>query len=119
MNFGFYRVPGLRLFTRRGSHTDGISQVSRTVATGIFTLGLVLIGFGFAIYLLPRIFATLAAVIFFALGIGCLITAVKVFLIQRQLNKMDFDNSGAYRKNVRIHIEEDFDAESDDIISEE
>lgn len=118
MRFGFYKVPGLGFFTRCGSRTNGISQVSRTVATGIFTFGLVLIGFGFAIYLLPRVFATLAAIIFFILGIGCLITAVKVFLIQRQLNKLHSGNSGAYRKNVRIH-EEDFDAESDDIVSEE
>ncbi len=87
-------------------YTNVISQASRTIAATIFVVGLVLTGFGFMIYLLPRFFATLAAVVFFVAGLGCWITAVKIFLTLRQLDKLDSDNSGAYRKNVQIHTEE-------------
>ncbi|GAI77220.1 unnamed protein product, partial [marine sediment metagenome] len=77
---------------------------------GIFIVGLILIGFGFMIYLLPKFFATLAAIVFFVAGLGCAITAIKIFLAQRQLDKINSDDSMVYRKNVRIHTEEHYDA---------
>jgi hypothetical protein len=86
--------------------TNAICQASRGIAAGIFVVGLVLIGFGFMIYLLPRFFATLAAIVFFVAGVGCGITAVKIFLAQRELDKTAPDDSQGYRKNVRIHIED-------------
>jgi hypothetical protein len=55
---------------------------------------------------LPEIFAFLAAAIFFFVGLGCAITAIKIFLAQRRLNKMTPDDSMGYRKNVQIHTEE-------------
>lgn len=90
-------------------YTNAISQASRAVAAGIFITGLILIGFGFMIYLLPKFFATLAAIVFFVAGLGCAITAVKIFLAQRQLDKINSDDSMVYRKNVRIHTEEHYD----------
>ena len=87
-------------------YTNMISQASRNIAVGIFTIGLTLIGFGFMIYLLPRFFATLAAVVFFVAGIGCGITAVKIFLVQRKLGQINSEYSEPYRENVQIHIEE-------------
>ena len=90
-------------------YTNAISQASRTIAAGIFIVGLLLIGFGFIIYLLPEFFATLAAIIFCVAGVGCAITAVKIFLALRRLDKINSDDSLDYRgtrKNVRIHIEE-------------
>jgi len=87
-------------------YTNLISQASRTVAAGVFITGMLLIGFGFMIYLLPRFFATLAAIVFFVAGASCSITAVKIFLAQRRLDKFDSDDSTAYRKNVRIHTDE-------------
>jgi hypothetical protein len=99
MNFRFY--------------TNAISQASRKVASGIFIVGLVLIGFGGIILALPEIFAFLAAAVFFFVGLGCAITAVKIFLAQRKLDKINPDNIGddsqGYRKNVHIHIEEHYD----------
>ena len=84
-----------------------VSQASRTIAAGIFIVGMVLIGFGFMIYLLPKFFATLAAVVFFIAGLGCGITAVKIFLAQRKIDKMSSDDgTTGYRRNVRIHTEE-------------
>ncbi len=90
-------------------YTNAISQASRTIAAGIFIVGLVLIGFGFMIYLLPRFFATLAAVVFFVTGAGCGITAVKIFLAQRKLDRLNSDDSQRYRKNVQIRTEEHYD----------
>ncbi len=88
-------------------YTNVISQATRTIASGIFIVGMVLIGFGFMIYLLPKFFATLAAVVFFIAGLGCGITAVKIFLAQRKLDKMSSDDgTTGYRRNVRIHTEE-------------
>jgi hypothetical protein len=87
-------------------YTNAISQVSRAAAAGIFILGLLLIGFALLIRALPELFATLAAIVFVIAGVGCGITAVKIFLAQRRLDKFTSSDSDAYRKNVRIHIEE-------------
>jgi len=95
MNFRFY--------------TNAVSQASRKVAAGIFTVGLLLIGFGVVILALPEIFAFLAAAVFFFAGLGLAITAVKIFLAQRRLNKMTHDDSVGCRKNVQIHTEEYYD----------
>lgn len=91
-------------------YTKAISQASRNIAAGIFIAGLLLIGFGFLIYVLKEIFAILAAIVFSITGAGCLITAVKIFLAQRKVDKLTSDDSEAYRKNVQIRTEEDFDA---------
>jgi len=90
-------------------YTNAISQASRTVAMWIFIIGLVLIGLGFMIYLLPRFFTTLAAVVFIAAGTGCGIIAVKIFLAQKKLERLNSDDSEGYRRNVQIHTEEHYD----------
>jgi len=90
-------------------YTNAISRASRGIAAGIFITGMVLVGFGFMIYLLPKFFATLAAIVFFVAGAGCATTAVKIFLAQRKLDKLNRDDSDGYRKNVQIHIEEHHD----------
>jgi hypothetical protein len=91
-------------------YTNAISEASKTFATSIFVVGMVLIGFGFMIYLLPKLFATLAAIVFFVAGIGCAITAIRIFRAQKRLDKINSDGSQDYRENVQIHIEEHFDA---------
>jgi len=91
-------------------YSNAVSQASKGIAKGIFTVGLLLAGFGVLILALPALFAMLAALVFFIAGAGCVGTAVKIFLAQRQLNKMNSDNSTAYRENVQIHIEDDHDA---------
>ncbi|MGD0597445.1 MAG: hypothetical protein ABSA64_07990 [Sedimentisphaerales bacterium] len=87
-------------------YSNVISQASRRIAGGIFATGLMLIGFGLLIYLYPKFFATLAAIVFFITGIGTCITALKIFLAQRQIDKGTNNESDEYRKNVRIRIEE-------------
>ena len=90
-------------------YTNAISRASREAAAWIFAAGLVLIGFGLMIYLLPRLFAALAAAVFFVAGFGCLTTGIKIFLAQRKIDKIISEDSPGYREGVRIHIEEDRD----------
>jgi len=87
-------------------YTNAISQASKNIATGIFIVGLLLIGFGILILALPELFAMLAALFFFIAGIGCAATAVKIFLAQKKLDKTAPDDCRSYRENVRIHTEE-------------
>jgi len=90
-------------------YTNAVSRASKGVAAWIFAAGLALIGFGLMIYLLPRLFATLAAAVFFVAGFGCLTTGIKIFLAQRKIDKITSEDSLGYREGVRIHIEEDRD----------
>jgi hypothetical protein len=84
-----------------------ISQASRNFAAGLFITGLLLIGFGFLIYILRDLFAILFAIIFCVAGISCGVTAVKIFWAQRKFDKMNSDDGAEdYRRNVRIHSEE-------------
>ena len=86
--------------------TSAISQASKRVASGIFIVGLLLIGFGILILALPELFAMLAALIFFIAGIGCAGTALKIYIAQRKIDKLHCDDSQGYRRNVQIHAEE-------------
>ena len=86
-----------------------ISQASRRIAATIFIVGLLLIGFGVIILALPEIFAFLAAAVFFIAGIGCGVTAVKIFWVQRKFANLNRDESQDYRQNVQIHSEEYYD----------
>jgi hypothetical protein len=87
-------------------YSNVISQASRNVAAGLFIVGLLLIGFGFLVYILRELFAVLAAIVFFVAGVGCGITAVKIFWAQYKIDKSISNDSQPYRENVRIHIEE-------------
>ena len=89
-------------------YSNTISQASRTVAAGSIILGMVLVGFGFMIFLLPKFFATLAAMVFFVTGIGSAITGVKIFWRQSKFDKMDRRQTDDYRENVRIHRDDEF-----------
>lgn len=86
-------------------YTNAMSHASRTVASWIFVVALLLIGFGVVILAFPEIFAFLAAAIFFIAGFGCAVTAIKIFLMQRRLGKFNSNDSTAYRKNVQIREE--------------
>jgi len=87
-------------------YTNMMSRATRSVAAGLFIIGMSLIGFGFMIFLLPKFFATLASIVFWLMGIGCGVTAVKIFLASRKAENKDIDSSQGYRENVQIHIEE-------------
>ena len=91
-------------------YSNMVSHASRNIAGGVFVLGLMLIGFGFLIYVLRDLFALIFAAMFCAAGIGCGITALKILWALHRLNKFNSGNSGpSYRENVRIHTEEHYD----------
>jgi len=87
-------------------YTSAFSQASRAFAAGVFITGLLLVGFGVLILALPELFAYLAAMVFFVGGVGCAITAVKIFAAQKKLDKIDSDQRQPYRNNVHIRGEE-------------
>lgn len=89
-------------------YSNTISKASKTVAASSVILGMVLVGFGFLIFLLPKFFATLAAMVFFVTGLGSAITGVKIFWRQNQLDKINQQQSDDYRENVRIHRDDNF-----------
>jgi hypothetical protein len=93
-------------------YTNFLSQASRSVASGILVVGLLLIGFGMLILALPELFALLAAAVFFTAGVGCAVAAIKIFWLQRRLDRFHGhgDQVDVYRRNVRIHTGEPWDS---------
>ena len=91
-------------------YTNMLSQASRSVASGIMVVGLLLVGFGVIIIALPELFAYLAATVFFVAGLGCAVTAVKIFWAQRRFDRFHADDLDVYRKNVRIHTGEHYES---------
>lgn len=88
-------------------YTNAISQASQKLGAGVFITGMLLIGFGFLIWVLRELFAMLFAVLFCIAGIGCIVTAVKIFCAGRKIGKSG--EAEEYRENVTIHTRDDFD----------
>jgi hypothetical protein len=80
-----------------------LSQASRRMATGLVTVGLLLLGFGMLIIALPELFAFLAALVFFMAGLGCAVSGIKIYWAQRRIDRMASHPSEPMRHNVRIH----------------
>jgi len=87
-------------------YTNMLSEASRTLATSVLVVGLLLIGFGMLIMAMPELFAFLAAAVFFIAGVGCALTALKILWAQHRLNKRTSSDEDAYRENVVIHRDE-------------
>jgi hypothetical protein len=88
-------------------YSNALSQASRAVASTILVVGMLLIGFGVLIAALPELFAYLAAAVFFIAGVGCSVTALKMFWAQHQIDRAD--DPGPARHNVRVRRDEFFD----------
>ena len=87
-------------------YSNMVSQASRNFAKGLFVTGLLLIGFGFLVFVLRDLFAFLAAGLFIFSGAGCGATAVKIWWSQRRIDRAMRHGEQGYRDNVRIHIED-------------
>lgn len=88
-------------------YNSAVSQASRSLAYSILVIGLMLMGFGVIIAAMPEVFAYLAAAVFFVLGLGCALTALKIYLAHRRLSRAAPPQ--VYRDNVRIHVQHPFD----------
>lgn len=84
------------------------SEATRGVMTSVFVIGLMLIGFGVLILTIPEFFIIIAAGLFFIAGMAVLGFAAKLFFVMRRFGK-EVSGQDAYRKNVKIHIEEHHD----------
>jgi len=90
-------------------YTNLLSQASRSVASGIMVVGLLLIGFGVIIAALPELIGYMVAGVFFVAGLGCAATALKILWAQRRIDRFHADDDlDVYRKNVRIHTGEHY-----------
>lgn len=89
-------------------YTNVLSQASKTMASGILVIGLLLVGLGVIIVALPELFAYLAAMVFFAAGVGCAATAARIFWAQRRIDRLEDEDLDVYRRNVRIHTGEHY-----------
>jgi hypothetical protein len=85
-------------------YSNTLSRASRSVASAVMIVGLLLIGFGVLIAALPEFFAYLAAAVFFVAGLGCGVTALRIFWAQSQIDRAASDDTEVYRENVRIHV---------------
>jgi len=90
-------------------YTSAISNATKGLAKGIFVAGLLLIGFAAMVLAVPEIFAALVAGIFVIAGVGCIITAIKIFWRSKKFERKDNKDSDAYRENVQIHTDEHYD----------
>ena len=86
-------------------YTNAISRASKNVAGGIFVAGLFLVGIGVLIAAIPELVGYLVAGVFVFAGFGCAAIAIKIFWHIRKIGRPEPDPTGAYRKNVQIHIE--------------
>ncbi len=78
------------------------------MAVGVFIVGMLLFGFGLLIFALPRLFALLAALLFFIAGAGCVATGVRIYLAIRRMEKQVYgEQEDEGRVNVRVHHEQD------------
>ena len=88
-------------------YSNVLSQASRTLASGILVVGMLLVGFGVLIAALPEVFAYLVAALFIVAGVGCGATALKILWTQRHVDKAE--DQGPVRYNVRVRQTEVFD----------
>ncbi len=89
--------------------TNAISQATKAVAKGILLAGIALIGLGVLILALPELFAALVAALLIVVGLGCVVTAGRIFFQNRKMEKQVSNDPDTYRENVQIHIEEHYD----------
>jgi hypothetical protein len=79
-------------------------EAAKGMAKGSLVTGLILIGFGMLVFILRDLFAFLAAAIFFMAGFSAIGYAIRLFILQHKMKNTD----EAYRRNVQIHHEDDY-----------
>ncbi len=83
-------------------YSQMLSTTSRTVAAGILSLGLMLIGLGVLIAAFPKAFAYIIAGLLILAGLGCAITAVRIFMAYQQMAKTTPQQDEMRSDNIRI-----------------
>ena len=91
-------------------YTNQISQATRTIATGVLTVGMALIGLGVLILVLPAIFVAIAAGLFFVAGLTCALYAAKIFLAARRLNRTVRNGHAGFIDNDQVRDADFYDS---------
>jgi len=89
-------------------HSNQFSKATRGIAASIFIVGMLLIGFGVLIIALPELFALLAGGIFFLIGFSVIGYSIKLFFILKKMQQKPHDPDDAYRNNVTVHRDSNF-----------
>ncbi len=89
-------------------YSNMLGLASTKMAKGAFVTGLLLIGFGVLILKFPPVFAMLAAIVFFIAGLSSISVAIKILLAKKKMNRFAENVNNAYRENVNIHIDSEF-----------
>jgi len=84
------------------TYSQTLSQASKAMALGILMVGLMLISLGVLIAVFPKVFAYVVAVILIAAGLGFASVALKIFLMQRRLNRTTSSQEDMRSPNVQI-----------------
>lgn len=87
-------------------YTNMISQASRSLASIILIVGLLLIGFGIIILAFPEVFAFIAAGLSFVAGLILCTTAVKIYLAQRRFCNHADNQSYSSRETIAAYSDE-------------
>jgi hypothetical protein len=94
-------------------YTNAMSAATRGVIIAVCMLGLMLIGFGVLIMAFPRLFATLAAIVFFIAGFAALSAAMRMYASYRRFRTtMNPPHDENYGTHPRIHELDDFEDRS-------
>jgi uncharacterized membrane protein HdeD (DUF308 family) len=96
-------------------YSNFASSMTRRAAAGVLIIGMLLIGFGVLILAFPEVFAMLAAIVFFIIGLSVVGAAVRMYLGARRISRPDWPDEG-YRgpdrpdrgPGPRIHELDDF-----------
>ena len=83
--------------------SNPFSQATAGLASAVFVVGMLLIGFAVLIYALPELFATIAALFFVFVGVSTIGFSIKLFIASKRLNDMSKHHEESYRENVTIH----------------
>jgi cobalamin biosynthesis protein CobD/CbiB len=90
----------------------GLTNATRKAAGALLAVGLLLLGLGFLVILLKAVFIFVAAALIFFAALWCISTAIRMFANIARSSKREYrddDPERAYRKNVRIHHNGNFD----------
>jgi hypothetical protein len=89
-------------------YSQTLSTASRTMAAGILSLGIMLVGLGVLIAAFPRAFAYIVAGLLILAGLGCAITAVRIFMAYKQMAKPASAQDEMRSDNIRVRPPDGF-----------
>jgi hypothetical protein len=86
-------------------YSSQLSKATRSLALWVFTVGLLLVGFGLLTILLRDVFVFVVAGLFFLAGVSVMYYGVRLFIAAMRMGRPARGESAeAYRENVSVRI---------------